>query len=318
MVSGEGIFMAKLIAQRLLSIIPLLLGISIIVFMMVQLVPGDPVRTLVGDDSTYTPAQLDELRATMGLDRPLYVQYLDSLWKMLHGDFGDSLREQKPAFGQIVMRIPSTLQLTCYGMIFAIIGGLTIGIISALHHNKLIDNILSLYTAIGVGIPNFWMGLMFMIIFCIKLKWLPVLSTPKTGFKGIILPAVTIGFHSQVTIARFVRSGMIEVMHNDYIRTARAKGAAERRVTFMHGLRNALIPVITIIGIQFGSLMAGAAVTETVFNRDGIGRILVTSITAKDYPMVQAALMIVAFFYIIINMIVDILYTYLDPRIRIS
>ena len=296
----------------------MLLGISLIVFMMVQLVPGDPVRTLVGDDSTYTPAKLDELRATMGLDRPLAVQYFDSLWKMMHGNFGDSLREQKPAFGQITMRIPSTLQLTAYGMIFAIIGGLTIGIISALNHNKPIDNILSLFTAIGVGIPNFWMGLMFMIIFCIKLKWLPVLSTPKTGFKGLILPAITIGFHSQVTIARFVRSGMIEVMHNDYIRTARAKGAAEKRVIFLHALRNALIPVVTIIGIQFGSLMAGAAVTETVFNRDGIGRILVISIVAKDYPMVQAALMIVAFFYIIINMVVDILYTYLDPRIRIS
>lgn len=310
--------MAKMIIQRLISIIPMLLGISLIVFMMVQLVPGDPVRTLVGDDSTYTPEQLDELRASMGLDRPLVVQYLDSLWKMLHGDFGESLREQKPAFGQIVMRIPSTLQLTCYGMLFAVIGGLLIGIVSALYHNTIIDNILSFFTAVGVGIPNFWMGLMFMIIFCIKLKWLPVLSTPKTGFKGLILPAITIGFHSQVTIARFVRSGMIEVMHNDYIRTARAKGASESRVIFRHGLRNALIPVITIIGIQFGSLMAGAAVTETVFNRDGIGRILVISITAKDYPMVQAALMIVCFSYIIINLIVDILYTYLDPRVRVS
>lgn len=310
--------MGQYIIKRLLSIIPLLLVVSIIVFLMVQLVPGDPVLMMLGENaSRFTPEEINNLRDQLGFNDPLHIQYLNSIKGFLKGDWGTSIRSKRAVNEEIMTRLPSTLELAFAGLGLAIILGITMGIVSALNHNNIIDNICSFFTMLGVGIPNYWFSLILIYFLGIQLKWLPVISRPGGGIKALIMPALTLGIYAQASIARLVRSGMLETLSNDYIRTARAKGAKERIVIFKHALRNVLIPVVTIVGVQFGSIIAGTTIIETVFSRMGLGLLLVNSIMAKDFPMIQGIMLLVSGSYIIINIIVDIVYAYLDPRIRI-
>lgn len=310
--------MIQYIAKRLLSIIPLLFIVSIIVFLMIQLVPGDPILMMLGENaSRFTREEIETMRDQYGFNDPLHVQYFNSIKGFIYGDWGTSIRSKRVVRDEIIIRIPSTLELAFAGLGFAVIFGIAMGIIGALNHNNIIDNLVSFFTMLGVGIPNFWFSLLLIYLFGIKLQWFPVISKPGGGIKALVMPAVTLGAYAQASIARLVRSGMLEVMSSDYIRTARAKGAPERSVVLKHALRAALIPVVTIVGVQFGGIIAGTTIIETVFSRMGLGLLLVNSIMSKDFPMIQGIMLVVSGSYILINIIMDIVYAYLDPRIRI-
>lgn len=310
--------MAKFFIRSLLTTIPLLIGVSICVFFMVQLVPGDPVIMMLGENSFASRENIESIRQELGFNDPLLVQYGRYFTKLMHGDLGTSMRSKRSVAQEISTRLSSTLQLTIVGLGFAVIIGLTLGVLAALNHNTLIDHICSITALIGVSVPSFWLGLLLIFFFAIYLGWFPVTSAPNSGLKGLILPALTLGLYAQGSIARLVRSGMLEIMMQDYIRTARGKGMRETMVILRHALRNALIPVITIIGVQFGGVLAGTTIIETVFARAGLGLLLVSSIIAKDFPMVQGIVMFVAAAYIIINMIIENIYALIDPRIRQS
>jgi peptide/nickel transport system permease protein len=313
---GEAV--VKFFIRSLLTTIPLLIGVSICVFLMIQLVPGDPVLMMLGENSFASKQNIESIRQEMGFNDPLPVQYGRYLTKLIHGDLGVSMRSKRAVAQEISLRLKSTFQLTFAGLGFAIVIGVALGILAALNHNTIIDNICSVTALIGVSVPSFWLGLLLIFFFAIYLGWFPVTSAPNSGIKGLILPALTLGLYAQGSIARLVRSGMLEVMMQDYIRTARAKGMRESMVVLRHAFRNVLIPVITIIGVQFGGILAGTTIIETVFARAGLGLLLVSSIIAKDFPMVQGIVMFVAAAYIIINMIIENTYALIDPRIRVS
>ena len=311
--------MGKFILKRILIVIPILLAVSIIVFAMLQLVPGDPIRMMMGENAALmTPAEIEEYRVLLGLDKPLHIQYLNTIKGYLHGDMGHSIKTKRAVSSEIAIRIPSTISLALFGMSIAIIFGVIVGIISALNHNGPLDYILSFITMLGVGMPRFWFGLLLMYLFAIKLRWLPVISKASDGIRGLILPGVTLASSAHASIARLVRSGMLEVLQNDYIRTARAKGAKEQTVIIKHALRNSLIPVITVIGVQFGSIVAGTTIIETVFSRQGLGVLLVNAILEKDFPLIQGVMMVVSLVYVVVNALVEIAYGILDPRIRLQ
>lgn len=303
-------------AKRLLTLVPLLLGVTLMVFSMLQLVPGDPVRAILGESTAANPEQVERIREELGLNDPLYVQYLTYVGNVIRGDFGTSIRTRKPVLEQIMLRLPSTLELTLSGLVFAIIFGTTLGVISALHHNTIIDKIAVLIALLGVSIPSFWLGLLLILLFSVQLNWLPVLGSG--GIRGLILPTLTLGLWAAGGIARLARSSMLEVMNQDYVRTARSKGLQPRRVVLLHMLRNALIPVVTIVGIRFGQVLAGTVIIETVFSRQGLGLMLVSSILGKDFPVVQGIILLVATSYVLVNFLVELAYTWLDPRIAYS
>ena len=310
--------MEKYLIRRILTAIPLLFAVSAITFLLVHMVPGDPVMLMLGEESHMTVDNIEKIREEMGFNDPLYIQYLSYMKKLLSGDMGESIRSRSPVLYEIKIRIPNTIELAALGMALALTLGISMGIISALHHNKLIDNVSSAISLLGVSMPNFWLGLLLLLFFSIYLRWLPVISGPSTGFKGLILPAVTLALSAQAAISRLTRSGMLEVMKNDYIRTARAKGAREGIVIMRHALRNSLIPVVTVVGAQFGGILAGTTIIETVFGRLGIGVLLVEAILLKDMPIVQGVLLLVSASYIFINILVEAMYVWLDPRIRLN
>lgn len=299
--------------KRLLTLVPLLLGVTLLVFSMLQLVPGDPVRAILGESTAANPEQVERIREELGLNDPLPVQYLTYVGNVLRGDFGTSIRTRKPVLEQIMLRLPSTLELTISGLVFAIIFGTTLGVISALHHNTIIDKIAVFIALLGVSIPSFWLGLLLILVFSVQLNWLPVLG--DGGIRSLILPTLTLGLWAAGGIARLARSSMLEVMNQDFVRTARSKGLLPRQVVLWHMLRNALIPVVTIVGIRFGQVLAGTVIIETVFSRQGLGLMLVGSILGKDFPVVQGIILLVATSYVIVNFLVEIAYTWLDPRI---
>lgn len=303
-------------AKRLLTLVPLLLGVTLLVFSMLQLVPGDPVRAILGESTAANPEQVERIREELGLNDPLHVQYLTYVGNVIRGDFGTSIRTRKPVLEQIMLRLPSTLELTISGLVFAIIFGTTLGVISALHHNTIIDKIAVLIALLGVSIPSFWLGLLLILVFSVQLNWLPVLGSG--GIRGLILPTLTLGLWAAGGIARLARSSMLEVMNQDFVRTARSKGLQPRRVVLLHMLRNALIPVVTIVGIRFGQVLAGTVIIETVFSRQGLGLMLVSSILGKDFPVVQGIILLVATSYVLVNFLVELAYTWLDPRIAYS
>lgn len=305
--------MSKFLITRFLALIPVLLGISIFVFMLIHMTPGDPALLMLGEQAPQE--QLDNLRREMGLDQPLPIQYLNWLNRALRLDFGRSLRSNKLVVTEIVERLPATAQLALAGMVLSVIIGIPVGIISATRPNSLLDNIFMVGTLVAVGMPVFWQGLMFIIIFSVGLGWLPS-SGRMEGIEYLILPAVALSTVSTATLARITRSAMLEVISQDYIQTARSKGLSERTVIYKHALRNSLIPVVTIVGLQFGRLMGGAVITETIFAWPGIGRMIVDAVRTKDYPLVQGGIMIFAIIYALVNLFVDILYTYLDPKLR--
>ncbi len=307
--------MTRFVIHRLLALIPLLIGVSFIVFMMLQLVPGDPVMMMLGEFSMATTKDVEAMREQLGFNDPLYMQYWNYFKGLITGDLGTSMRTKKPVIDLILARLPSTFELTFFGLLFAIIFGTSLGIIAALKHNTFIDYFTVVIALLGVSIPGFWLALLFIFLFSIRLEWLPITgSSPLT----LIMPCLALGLWAGGTIARLVRSGMLEVLQSDYVRTARAKGLYKHRIILVHALRNALLPVVTIFGIQFGHVLAGTVIIEAVFARPGLGLMMVNAIVAKDFPLVQGTIMFVAGAYIVVNILVEVLYTYLDPRIRYS
>ena len=307
--------MVRFVIHRLLALIPLLIGVSFLVFLMLQLVPGDPVMMMLGEFSMATAKDVEALRQQLGFNDPLHVQYWNYFKDLVTGDLGTSMRTKKPVVDLILARLPSTFELTIYGLLFALIFGTLLGIIAALKHNTIIDYFSVVIALLGVSIPGFWLALLFIFLFSIRLEWLPITGSSSLS---IIMPCLALGLWAGGTIARLVRSGMLEVLQSDYIRTARAKGLYKHRIIFVHALRNALLPVVTIFGLQFGHVLAGTVIIEAVFARPGLGLMLVNAIVAKDFPLVQGTIMFVAGAYILVNLLVEIIYTYLDPRIRYS
>ena len=307
--------MTRFVIHRLLALIPLVIGVSFLVFLMLQLVPGDPVMMMLGEFSMATAKDVEALRQQLGFNDPLYIQYWNYFKSLITGDLGTSMRTKKPVIDLILARLPSTFELTFYGLIFALIFGTLLGIIAALKHNTFIDYFTVVIALLGVSIPGFWLALLFIFLFSIRLEWLPITGSSPLS---IIMPCLALGLWAGGTIARLVRSGMLEVLQSDYVRTARAKGLYKHRIILVHALRNALLPVVTIFGLQFGHVLAGTVIIEAVFARPGLGLMLVNAIVAKDFPLVQGTIMFVAVAYIAVNILVEVIYTYLDPRIRYS
>jgi peptide/nickel transport system permease protein/oligopeptide transport system permease protein len=304
--------MTTYIARRLLAVIPTLLGVLLTVFLMVRLAPGDPAQLLAGEFAT--PETLADIRQRFGLDQPWHVQLGLYAANVVRGDLGQSVRTRKPVAYELRQYFPNTLRLTLGAMLVALLIGIPAGIIAATRPGTIFDLLAMLGALIGVSMPVFWFGLMAILIFSVQLGWFPVAGTGTLWH--LVLPAITLGTSTAAILARMTRSAMLEVLSQDYIRTARAKGLAGRVVIFKHALRNALIPVVTITGLQFGGLLEGAVITETVFAWPGIGQLLVGSILARDYPVVQGAVLLIAVAFILINLIVDLLYGAIDPRIR--
>ncbi|MDW8317580.1 MAG: ABC transporter permease [Anaerolineae bacterium] len=304
----------------MLLAIPVLLGVSFLVFASVRFVPGDPAMAIAGELAT--PELVAQVRQEMGLDRPLLVQYAIYLERVLQGDLGRSVRSGLPVAEEIANRLPKTAQLAVLSLLFASAIGIPLGVLSATRANTWVDSLSMMLALIGVSMPIFWLGLMLMIFFSVLLpRWLglsePVLPPTGTGtWQHLVMPVMALAATSMAIQARMTRACMLEVLRMDYVRTARAKGVAERWVIYRHALRNALIPIVTIIGLQFGTLLGGAVLTETVFAWPGLGRLLVDAIGYRDYPVVQGTVLVVTLGFVLVNLAVDVLYAYLDPRIR--
>ena len=305
--------MISYIRGRLLTSIPVILGVSILVFSMLHILPGDPVVIMLGE-AAGSPERIAELRAQLGLNDPLPVQYARFLGHALRGDFGRSIRTNRPVFDEIREQAPNTIQLTVTGLGLAIVLGVTLGVLAGRFQNSWIDNFSMLLALVGVSMPSFWLGLLLIFFFALRLGWLP--ATGQGGLERLILPAFTLGIQAMAIIARLTRSNMIEVLNQEYVTTARAKGLSEHAMVVRHALRNALIPVLTVVGLQFGALLGGAVIIETVFARQGMGRLAVEAILAKDFPIVQGVVLVASVIYVLINLLVDVSYGLLDPRIR--
>ncbi len=303
--------MGKYIIRRLFLAIPVLIGVSIIAFMILHLSPGDPAQLLAGEDATQEDIQI--LRERFGLDQPLPVQYFRFIKGMATGDLM-SMKFNEPVLDIVGKRLKNTLLLSFFSIAIAVVVGVVAGVLSAVYRYSIIDYISSVAALLGVSMPVFWWGLILILFFSVTLRWLP--SGGMGGWKTFILPAVVLGTASAGIIARMTRSSMMDVLRQDYITTARSKGLMHRIIIRRHALRNALIPTVTVVGLQFGYMLAGAVLTESVFAWPGVGRLLVTSILSRDYPVVQTTLVMVALTFVLVNLGVDILYAYLDPRIR--
>lgn len=304
--------MKKYIFKRVLMLIPVILGITFLVFSIMALTPGDPAQLILGENA---PKELiDELRDKMGLNRPFFIQYLTYISNILKGDFGVSYTTGRAVIDEIFLRFPNTLILALLGTIISIIIGVPLGIISAIKQHTLIDNVSMILALIGASMPVFWLGLMLILLFSVNLRWLP--SGGFDSWQSIILPSMTLGVISAGVKARMTRSVMLEVISQDYIRTARAKGANQFRVIMKHALKNTMIPIVTIVGLQFGRLLGGAVLTETIYSWPGVGRLMVEAIRQKDTPTVLTSILFLAVAFSIVNLIVDIIYGYIDPRIK--
>ena len=314
--------MRRYVVRRLALLVPVLLGVSVIIFMVLHLSPGDPAEIMLGSQATQ--ADLDRLRAELGLTEPLYVQYVHWLGLVARGDLGRSIWMKRPVLGEVLGRFKATLILTGAALVLSTAVGLALGIASAVRPNSPLDRLSAVASLFGASMPVFWLGIVLMVIFALWLGWLPAsgMFAPYGGgglrdlLVHLALPAVTLAAASVTIIARLTRSTMLETLGQDYIRTARAKGVVERAVVLRHGLKNALIPIVTVVGVQAGYLLGGAVLTETVFAWPGVGTLMVQGILARDFPLVQGCVLVVALSFVLINLIVDLLYAWLDPRIR--
>jgi peptide/nickel transport system permease protein len=304
--------MTTYLLRRLLLTVPVLLGVTFIIFAMVRLTPGDPAQVIAGEQATRET--VEAVRRSLGLDQPILVQYVRFLGDLVRGDMGRSTRSQRPVLQELADRFPSTVELTLAGMLVASVIGLGAGVVSATRRNRWPDTLSMVLALGGVSMPVFWLGLMLILLFSVKLGWLPPVG--RGSLTQLILPAITLGAASAAILARMTRSSLLEVLGQDWVMTARAKGLAERFVIYKHALKNAMIPVVTVMGLQFGTLLSGAVLTETVFAWPGIGRLIVESILARDYPVVQGAVLLTALSFVFVNLVVDLLYSVLDPRIR--
>lgn len=303
--------MLKFILKRLLQMILVLFLVATLVFVILRAI-GDPAKLLISPDSTF--ADLEQMERVLGLDKPLYRQFLDYMWDLLHLDFGNSFYYERPVIELIAERVPATLQLGVSALLVAFPLSLLVGIVAAVKRGTWIDNVLTSITIAGRSIPTFWLGLVLILFFSVQLHWLPA-SGYGTG-KEMILPLITMAAGMGASNARLTRSAMLDVMRQDYMTTARAKGVAERRVILAHGLRNALLVIVTMLALQVGFMLSGSVVVETVFAWPGVGRLMITAITDYDFPLVQACAIIMAFMFVLVNFIADICYMLIDPRIR--
>lgn len=306
--------MGTYIRGRLLRAIPVVLGVSTLVFFMIHLLPGDPAEEIASRSPGMTQETVRKIRVQLGLDQPLATQYVQFLGRILHGNLGRSIFTNQSVAQMIRDQVGSTMQLTFAGIFIAILIGVTLGILAAVRHNTWLDTASMSVALLGVSMPSFWLGLLLILLFSVRLHWVPVVG--GTGLKGLILPALTLGFGASAIIARLVRSSMLEVLRQEYIMLAKAKGLTTTVVILRHGLKNALIPVVTIIGLQFGTLLGGAVVIETVFARRGIGRMAIDAVLSKDFPVIQGTVLFAALVYVTVNLAVDIIYSAIDPRIR--
>ncbi len=305
--------MITYILRRCVQAIPVLFGITLFTFMIAHLVPGDPVQAFAGDKQI-SPELADQIRQQYGLDKPLWQQYLTYMDDLVHGDMGAGLHNKRPVTDTLREAIGPTVKLTLAGLVVALTIGVTFGVLAAIYHNTWIDSIAMVIALLGVSLPVFYLGLIMLFIFSFRLSMFP--SSGSEGWRSLVLPAITIGIASSAYIARLVRSSMLEVLHQDYTQTARAKGLAERTVILRHALKNALIPTVTYFGIQLAGLLTGAVVIETVFSRPGLGRVAITAIGNRDYPLIQGTVLVTAVIYLAVSLLVDLSYAFIDPRIR--
>lgn len=305
--------MSTYVLKRLIQAIPVLIGISILTFAMLHLVPGDPVQIFAGD-KPLTEERAAQIRHQLGLDRPLLVQYLDYGGKALRGDLGVGLRSQRPVRDSIIEVLPSTIELTLTALVIATVLGALLGIVAAIAHGTWLDTLSMGIALLGLSVPVFYSSLLLIIFFSFRLGWFP--ATGQGGIERLVLPAFALGLASAASLARLVRSSMLEVLQQEYIVTARAKGLTEQTVIITHAVKNALIPTVTLLGLQLGALLGGAVVTETIFSRPGLGRLAVDAISSRDFPLVQGTVLFAAVVYVLVNLAVDVLYAAIDPRIR--
>jgi peptide/nickel transport system permease protein len=306
--------MLMFILRRLVQTIPVIFGVTIVVFVIMQLVPGDPAVLLAGEGAT--KETIESLRVQLGLHQPLYIQYFDYVTSLFRGDFGISLKNNQPVLDEILLRLPITLELAIFSTLITIVLGMVAGIISAVKPYSIIDTVVMVIALLGISLPSFWFGLMLMYSFSVKLQIFPVAGWDSV--MHIILPAFTLGAGGAAIVARMTRSSMLEVIRQDYIRTARAKGVKERVIVYKHALRNALIPVITVVGLQFGALLGGTVLVESIFAINGLGRMIVDSIRMRDLPMVQGGVLIASLVFVAVNLLVDILYRFFNKRIELN
>ncbi len=298
--------------RRITSLITVVFGVLLLTFMLIHLVPGDPVEVMLGESANM--ADREALRADLGLDKPLIQQFGSYLVKLAQGDFGHSIHTKTPIIELIKTRYPATVKLALLSLLIGLLAGVPLGVYAALKANHWQDFVVTIVSVRLSAMPAFWLGPILMLVFAVWLGWLPVSGMDSSS--SIILPAVTLGFGLSAILTRMTRTSLLEVLNDDYIRTARAKGLNERTVILRHALRAALLPIITIVGLQMGSLLAGTVITETIFSWDGIGRLLVESIEKRDYPVTQACVLVVALSYVIVNLLTDLLYRLADPRVR--
>jgi len=301
--------------------VPLLLGVLLMVFFMLRLIPGSPARRILGEYAT--PEAVAELEHQLGLDQPLHVQLVDFLTGYLRGDFGRSLRNRRPVFKEILRELPYTVELALGGLLLGTLFGVSMGILSAIRPNSWIDSLARMVALLGVSMPVYWSGMLLILAFCIYLNWFPSIgvgdpNNPLSIVQHLVLPSISIGTVTAALIMRMTRSSMLDIINEDYIRTAMAKGLPTRKVYLWHALRAASIPIVTIVGLNFGSLLGGAVLTETVFARPGLGKLLVDAVLWRDYPMVQGGIFVFAAMFMVVNLITDLTYGILDPRIRLE
>jgi ABC-type dipeptide/oligopeptide/nickel transport system permease component len=304
--------MGAYIRRRLLQSVVVVWGVSVLVFFLLRLAPSDPVTLLLAESAS--PEQIAAARAKWGLDKPIYVQYGVFLSHAVQGDLGNSLFFQQPALKVLLERMPATLQLSAVALLFSLSVAIPIGLLSALKRDTFWDYLGTSIAMLGQAIPPYWLGIMLILLFSVTLGWLP--TSGRGSLRHVVLPAITLGSVLMALVTRLVRSGMLDVLGEDYVRTARAKGLPERWVIIRHALRNILIPLVTVVGLQLGALFGGAVITESIFAWPGVGRLALQAINARDYPLVQAAVLVISVVYVFLNLAVDLLYVYLDPRIR--
>jgi peptide/nickel transport system permease protein len=306
--------MVSYIARRLVAAVPTLLGVSLVVFMMVRLLPGDPARLVAG--LLASEADVEQIRHQLGLDEPALAQYAAFLARLVHFDLGTSARTGQPVLSEVLARLPGTVELAATSMAVAALLGIGAGLLAATHHNRRLDYLISALMLCGVSVPAYWLGLMLIVVFAIKLQWLPAAGSQDPG--AWVLPTLTLALFSIAIVARMTRSTMLDVLRTDYVRTARAKGLLDHAVVYGHALRNAMLPIATVVGHQFGTLLGGAVLTETVFGWPGMGQLLVDALFARDYPVVQGIVLTFSTLFILVNLAVDVLYGAIDPRIHYS
>jgi peptide/nickel transport system permease protein len=306
--------LGNFLLRRLLLLIPVLWGVATLVFLLLHFIPGDPVDLMLGDSALGTDRET--LRNQLGLNDPLIVQYLRYFGDLLQGDWGTSLFSKKPVFEEIMERVPATMELMFGAMVVTILVAMPLGLIAAVNKGTWIDQGAMIFSLLGVSLPNFWLGPMLILLLSIHFDLLPV--NERGGLEHLILPALTLGTSLASILARITRSSVVETLQAEYIRTARSKGISGLRILFRHALRNALIPIVTVIGLQVGVLLSGAIITEAIFDWPGLGNLLISAINSRNYPLVQGCVLFIAGSYVMVNLVIDLLYAYLDPRIRLS